>query len=134
MVGVCGGGWGWWSSAGLGACSAPTIVLCLGDCYATTFPMARISLCAMNARGLNCSVKRTSLLDVLSNHNIDIALISETRLSRGSIPRLEDKRYHLLSHSSATNSTKGVLIMARRNFEISILDSGGRFRGPHDLC
>ena len=91
--------------------------------------MASISICALNARGLNCPVKRTSLLDVLAIHNIDIALISETRLPRGQIPRLEDKRYRPLSHSSAINSTKGVLILARKNLVITLLDSGGDLEG-----
>ena len=105
------------------------MVVCLGDFYSMILSMARVSFCALNARGLNSPVKRTSLLDVLANLNIDIALISETRLARGNIPRLEDKRYRLLSNSSAVNSTKGVLILVRKNLEITILESGGDLEG-----
>ena len=91
--------------------------------------MSNISILALNTRGLNSPTKRASLLDVLANHNIDLALLNETRIARSHIPRLEDKRYKILSHSSATNTVKGVLIMARRSLPLSIIETGGDSEG-----
>ena len=91
--------------------------------------MASISILALNTRGLNCPTKRASLLDVLDHHNIDLALLNETHIARSRIPRLEDKRYKVLSHSSAINTAKGVLIMARRSLPLSIIESGGDVEG-----
>ena len=91
--------------------------------------MASITILALNTRGLNCPTKRASLLDVLDHHNIDLALLNETHIARSNIPRLEDKRYKVLSHSSTPNKSKGVLIMARRNLPLSIIESGGDTEG-----
>ena len=91
--------------------------------------MASITILALNTRGLNCPTKRASLLNVLDHHNIDLALLNETHIARSRIPRLEDKRYKVLSHSSAINTAKGVLIMARRSLPLSIIESGGDVEG-----
>ena len=88
-----------------------------------------LNMLTLNAQGLNCPTKRASLLDVLDNHNIQIALLSETHFLRGSTPRLEDKRFKILAQSSANSKTKGVLILARRNLALTVLGTGGDLEG-----
>ena len=69
--------------------------------------------------------KRTSFLDVLRRERVDIALVSESHLLQKDVHKLQNKHYVVKTNASALNKTKGVVIVVRRNFQVTNLGVGG---------
>ena len=92
--------------------------------------MTKLTVISFNARGLNLPYKRTSFLDVLRSEGVDIALVSESHLLQKDVHKLQNNHYAVKTNASALNKTKGVVIVVRRNFQVTNLgvgcDSEGR--------
>ena len=73
--------------------------------------------------------KRTSFLDVLRRERVDIALVSESHLLQKDVHKLQNKHYVVKTNASALNKTKGVVIVVRRNFQVTNLGVGGDSEG-----
>ena len=93
--------------------------------------MTFLNFLTLNVRGLNSPVKRIKCLDYLKRKNVDIAFIQETHLKSSDVNRFQNKNVKVLSSSSASNKTKGTLIVVRRRLELTLRtvgsDNDGRF-------
>lgn len=98
--------------------------------WTSTDPMT--SACHyLNVRGLNSPIKHTRCLEFLHHKNISVALIQETHLTATNIQRFQNKHYRVIAHSCAPIKVRGVLIIAKRNLQLVVMedgcDNGGRF-------
>uniref|UniRef100_A0A8C2I7T4 Uncharacterized protein n=1 Tax=Cyprinus carpio TaxID=7962 RepID=A0A8C2I7T4_CYPCA len=74
-------------------------------------------------------VKRTKCLDYLRCKSVHLALIQESHLKAADVHRFQNRYFKVICSSSAANKTKGVLIVSKRNFDFSIIRSGGDTEG-----
>lgn len=88
-----------------------------------------INILSWNVNGLNSPVKRTKCLDYLRCKNVHLALIQESHLKAADVHRFQNRYFKVICSSSAANKTKGVLIVSKRNFDFSIIRSGGDTEG-----
>ena len=84
--------------------------------------MANLNILVSNTGGLNAPHKRTSVLGLLRRKKVDLALLSETHLLKTDAGRLADKFYHVIASSSASTTIRGVIVVAKRNLNIKVLD------------
>ncbi|KAL2081000.1 hypothetical protein ACEWY4_022853 [Coilia grayii] len=93
--------------------------------------MADLNIITWNVRGLNSPIKRTRCLEFLHRKRASFAFIQETHLTESNVQRFQNKRYKVIAHSCAISKTRGVLILADRKLQLTILDKGsdqiGRF-------
>uniref|UniRef100_A0A3B1KG98 exodeoxyribonuclease III n=1 Tax=Astyanax mexicanus TaxID=7994 RepID=A0A3B1KG98_ASTMX len=83
------------------------------------------NIISCNVNGCNTPVKRIKCLDFLYRKGADIALIQETHLKAKDVYRLQNKYYKIISSSSSSNKTKGVLILVKRKLNITVELAGG---------
>ncbi|KAG9281959.1 hypothetical protein AMEX_G541 [Astyanax mexicanus] len=83
------------------------------------------NIISWNVNGCNTPVKRIKCLDFLYRKGADIALIQETHLKAKDVYRLQNKYYKIISSSSSSNKTKGVLILVKRKLNITVELAGG---------
>lgn len=88
-----------------------------------------INILSWNVNGLNSPVKQTKCLDYLRCKNVHLALIQESHLKAADVHRFQNRYFKVICSSSAANKTKGVLIVSKRNFDFSIIRSGGDTEG-----
>lgn len=88
-----------------------------------------INILSWNVNGLNSPVKQTKCLDYLRCKNVHLALIQESHLKAADVHRFQNRYFKVICSSLATNKTKGVLIVSKRNFDFSIIRSGGDTEG-----
>lgn len=85
--------------------------------------ITHLKLLSLNVGGLNNPVKRVAILNYLRTQGVQIAMLQETHLVKGDINRLANKFYKVVAYSSASNKSKGVAIVCRRNLQFKCLDS-----------
>lgn len=85
--------------------------------------MTALKFISVNARGLNISHKRTTVLEFLRKKNIDFALIQESHLLSKDAGRLANKLYHPIATSSAVTKCKGVMVLCKRKLKFDLIDS-----------
>lgn len=91
--------------------------------------MDNLNIFWCNLKGLNNPNKRAACLDLISRHHVHIAKFQETHLTQKDVLRLENRFYKVAVSSSASNKTKGVVIMVHRKNNLCIIDSGGDYEG-----
>lgn len=96
--------------------------------------MVRINILSLNVRGLNSSIKRTRVLDLLHRKNIDVAFLQETHLIARDSQRMQNKRYIPITSSSCKSKKKGVTILYKRNSNFIIEHSGSDDDGRIAYC
>lgn len=84
--------------------------------------MGELSILVWNCDGLNAPHKRKSVLTLLRQKKINLALLQETHLLNKDSGRIANKYYHTIASSTASTKTKGVSIVCRRNLKIKVLD------------
>lgn len=84
--------------------------------------MTNLNILSWNVNGLNGPHKRACCLELLKRRKIDLALIQETHLKKEDVHRCNNKFYKVISASSATDKTKGVMILLRRNLRMDIIE------------
>lgn len=84
--------------------------------------MGELSILVWNAGGLNTPHKRSSVLSLLRRQKVDIALIQETHLLNPDSKHLANRFYHVVASSSVNTKARGVVVVARRNLPIKVLD------------
>uniref|UniRef100_A0A674DJ93 Endonuclease/exonuclease/phosphatase domain-containing protein n=1 Tax=Salmo trutta TaxID=8032 RepID=A0A674DJ93_SALTR len=77
-------------------------------------------LMLLNSHGLNSAIKRTKCLEYIRRKNVDIALIQETHLKHSDVYRIQNRYFKCVSHSLATDKTKGVLILFDRKLCVQV--------------
>ncbi|KAJ0011600.1 hypothetical protein NQD34_012575 [Periophthalmus magnuspinnatus] len=81
-----------------------------------------LKILTLNVGGLNNPVKRVAILNYLHSQDVQIAMLQETHLVKSDINRLASKFYKVVAFSSASNKSKGVAIVCRRNLQFRLLD------------
>lgn len=79
-----------------------------------------LKVVSWNVNGLNGAIKRTKCLDYLQTKQASVVLIQESHLKACDVHRFQNRHYKLVSFSSSTKKTKGVLILVARRLPFSI--------------
>lgn len=82
--------------------------------------MVKLTILSLNVRGLNVNIKRVKCQELMRRANADIVLIQESHLKQGDVQRMQNKQYMVVSSSSSGSSSKGVMIMFKRNLPMKI--------------
>lgn len=84
--------------------------------------MGELSILVWNCDGLNIPHKRSSVLTLLRQKKINLALLQETHLLSKDSARIANRYYHTIASSTASTKSKGVAIVCRCNLKIKVLD------------
>lgn len=93
-----------------------------------------LNIISINVRGLNSPYKRSTILHFLRRKGVDVALMQETHLKLNDISRVQDRLYKPIVASSDGTHTKGVMILMRRNLNLSIEKTGSDGKGRLAFC
>ncbi len=74
----------------------------------------KLNILSLNVRDLNNPVKRVAILDFLRKQRINIAFLQETHLVNRDTNHMSNRFFRVLASSSASNKSKGVMIICFR--------------------
>uniref|UniRef100_A0A3P9HYI8 Endonuclease/exonuclease/phosphatase domain-containing protein n=1 Tax=Oryzias latipes TaxID=8090 RepID=A0A3P9HYI8_ORYLA len=78
------------------------------------------NLTSLNVRGLNNNIKRVKCQQLMHRQKADVVLIQESHLRQGDVSKIQDKQYKVISSSSSSSKSKGVIIVFKRNLPTKI--------------
>ena len=82
--------------------------------------MVKLTILSLNVWGLNVNIKRVKCQELMCRTKADIVLIQESHLKQGDVQKMQNKQYMVVSSSSSGSSSKGVVIMFKRNLPVKI--------------
>lgn len=80
----------------------------------------KLNILSLNVRGLNNPVKRLAILDFLQKQRMNIAFLQETNLVNRDTNRMSNHFFSVLASLSASNKSKGVMIICQHNLNLKI--------------
>lgn len=96
--------------------------------------MANYTILSLNVRGLNSPFKRATVLELLKRKNVDVALLSETRLKPTDVCRMQNKHCRMVVSSGDGSKTKGVMILMKCKLNLAIDKSSSNNSGRLAYC
>uniref|UniRef100_A0A3P9JBP9 Uncharacterized protein n=1 Tax=Oryzias latipes TaxID=8090 RepID=A0A3P9JBP9_ORYLA len=82
--------------------------------------MVELTMLSLNVRGLNNNIKRVKCQQLMHRQKADDVLIQESHLRQGDVSKIQDKKYKVISSSSSSSKSKGVIIVFKRNLPTKI--------------
>uniref|UniRef100_A0A8C7WNB4 exodeoxyribonuclease III n=1 Tax=Oryzias sinensis TaxID=183150 RepID=A0A8C7WNB4_9TELE len=79
-----------------------------------------LTILSLNVRGLNNNIKRVKCQQLMHRQKADVVLIQESHLRQGDVSKIQDKQYKMISSSSSSSKSKGVIIVFKRNLPTKI--------------
>ena len=95
------------------------------------FSTMAVVVISLNVGGIRSPQRARAILDYVSGHRFDVALLQETHLDQGSLTNIKDNWSGGLYHSDGSSHTSGVAILTKQkiNAEEVWRDDSGRALG-----
>lgn len=82
-----------------------------------------LNFVSINAKGLNISHKRATILDFFRKKKVDFAMVQESHFLSKDVRRFANKFYHSIASSSASTKTGGVMVVCKRSLKFDLIGS-----------